>query len=318
MKPIRRAVVDVGTNSIKLLVAEVADHSVEPLYEASIQTRLGSGFYETHVLQPKAIEQTALAVSDFAAKARSWNVVSTRVFATSATRDAVNSADLVSAVKDVSGLAVEIISGEREADWVFRGVSTDPELVRQPLLILDVGGGSTEFILGQGEHKHFRRSFHLGTVRLLEKLPPGDPPTAGQLAEYRQWLKTFLDREVRSELEQALRCETKSAAGASAVQLVGTGGTATILARMAAKLDKFDRKQIEAVRLSHQQVNGLLEKLWSLPLAGRKHIVGLPSERADVILPGVAIYEAVMEQFGFGELRISTRGLRYAAVMDGP
>jgi len=316
MKPIRRAVIDVGTNSIKLLVADVTGHQVQPLYETSLQTRLGRGFYESHVLQPKAIEQTARAVADFAAKAREWKAASVRIFATSAARDAVNPADLTAAIQHASGLAVEIISGEQEADWVFKGVTTAPELAQQPLLILDVGGGSTEFILGHGEHKHFRRSFHLGTVRLLEKLPHGDPPTNKELAGCRQWVRSFLEQEVCSDLERALRRETKLTSEPRNVRLVGTGGTATILARIEAKLSNYDRERIEAVRLSQEQVTGHLERLWSLPLAERKQIVGLPKERADVILTGVAIYEAVMEQFGFAELRVSTRGLRFAAVLD--
>jgi exopolyphosphatase/guanosine-5'-triphosphate,3'-diphosphate pyrophosphatase len=316
MKPIRRAVIDVGTNSVKLLVADVTEHQVQPLHEAGVQTRLGRGFYKTHVLQPKAIEQTARAVADFAVKAREWKAVSIRIFATSAARDAVNPNDLTSAIKHAAGLEMEIISGEQEADWVFKGVTTNAELAQQPLLILDVGGGSTEFILGQGEQKHFRRSFSLGTVRLLEKLPHGDPPAANELAECRQWLKSFLDQEVRSDLERALKRETKLASEPYTARLVGTGGTAVILARIEAQLNNYDRERIEAVRLSRAQVNGQLERLWSLPLAERKHIVGLPPERADVILTGVAIYDAVMDQFGFAELRVSTRGLRFAAVLD--
>jgi exopolyphosphatase/guanosine-5'-triphosphate,3'-diphosphate pyrophosphatase len=196
-------------------------------------------------------------------------------------------------------------------------VTTDPELARQPLLLLDVGGGSTEFILGQGEHKHFRKSFRLGTVRLLEKLPPSDPPTAQQLAECRRWVKEFLEREVRLELEPAVKREVNASVERRGVLLVGTGGTATILGRMEAKLDTYDRQRIEAVRLSLPQLRGHVERLWGLPLAERMKIVGLPKKRADVILPGVVIYEGVMELFGFSELRISTRGLRFAAVMDG-
>ncbi|MBI3853432.1 MAG: Ppx/GppA family phosphatase [Verrucomicrobia bacterium] len=316
-RSVRRAVIDVGTNSIKLLVADVAGHHVQPLWEDSKQTRLGSGFYETHILQPNAIAQTAAAVTDFAAKAREWNAASIRIFATSAARDAVNAADLVSAIEHASGLEVKIISGEQEADWVFKGVTTDAELARQPLLILDVGGGSTEFILGHGEHKDFRHSFPLGTVRLLEKMPHSDPPTVRELVGCRNWLKHFLETEVRPKLEPSLRQEIGLIREHRPVLLVGTGGTTSILARMEAKLETYDRERIEATRLSLERVRWHSERLWSLPLAERKQIVGLPKKRADVILPGVAIYEAVMEQFGFSELRVSTRGLRFAAVMDG-
>ena len=144
----RRAVIDIGTNSVKLLVAEVAGATVTPLLEQSEQTRLGRGFYETHRLQPEAIRQTAQAVAEFAGRAGKFSPVSTRVIATSAARDALNAAELIAAIKASAGLPVEIISGEQEADWAFLGVTSDPALAGQPLLILDVGGGSTEFILG--------------------------------------------------------------------------------------------------------------------------------------------------------------------------
>jgi exopolyphosphatase/guanosine-5'-triphosphate,3'-diphosphate pyrophosphatase len=101
------------------------------------------------------------------------------------------------------------------------------------------------------------------------------------------------------------------------LQLVGTGGTATILARMEAKMEDYDRTKIETTRLSLKQITAQAQKLWQMPLAERKTIVGLPPKRADVILMGVTIYEAVMAEFGFVDLRVSTRGLRFAALMDG-
>src|SRR5438105_3533337 len=129
----RRAVIDVGTNSIKLLVADVAGHDVHPLLEESKQTRLGRGFYETHRLQSDAITMTATAAAKFADAARAQNANSIRVIATSAARDAVNPRDLTDAIEQASGLKVEIISGEQEADWVFQGVTTDPALAKIPL-----------------------------------------------------------------------------------------------------------------------------------------------------------------------------------------
>jgi exopolyphosphatase/guanosine-5'-triphosphate,3'-diphosphate pyrophosphatase len=314
MQPIRRAVIDVGTNSIKLLVADVAGRDVQPVHEESRQTRLGQGFYETHRLQMEAIAYSANAVADFARTARKHGARTIRVIATSAARDAVNPEDLISAIEAASGLKVEIISGDREAGWAFQGVSTDRELANAPLLLLDVGGGSTQFILGQGERTHFAHSFPLGAVRLLEKFPHSDPPTRGEFTACRDWLKNFLQSEVRPKLEPALRRETDSQS--AGIQLVGTGGTTSILARMEAKLDRYDRERMEATRLSLEQVKAHRKRLWSLPLTERKEITGLPKLRADVILPGVVIYEVVMEEFGFKLLRVSTRGLRFAAVMD--
>lgn len=316
MPTARRAVIDVGTNSVKLLVADVAGHEVSPVLEDSRQTRLGKGFYENHQLQPEPLAQTARAVAAFANAARKHGATTVRIIATSAARDAKNPGDLAAAIAEATNLRLEIISGEQEAEWAFRGATSNPKLANKPLLLLDAGGGSTEFILGQGEQIHSRQSFPLGVVRLLEKIPHSDPPKPEELTACREWLKTFLDTKVRGGLEPALKREVKLHERHHAVRLVGTGGTATILARMELSLNDYDRERIEAVRLSLQKTKDWAERLWSLSLAERREIPGLPKERADVMLTGVLIFEAVMEAFAFGELRVSTRGLRFAAVMD--
>lgn len=310
MEYVRRAVIDVGTNSIKLLVADVSGREVRPVHEESRQTRLGQGFYESHRLQPESIARTAEAVWEFGEIAREKNAVAIRVIATSAARDAKNPLDLTNAIERACGLKTEIISGAREAEWAFVGAATDATLAQNALLLLDVGGGSTEFILGHGTKKHFAHSFPLGTVRLMEKFPHSDPPKKSELSECRDWLHHFLLHEVRPHLETALKSEPGE------IQLVGTGGTTSILARIEKKLDSFNREEIESTVLTFDQVVAHRKHLWQLPLAKRKEITGLPRQRADVILTGVLIYEMVMEEFGFKKLRVSTRGLRFAAVMD--
>lgn len=310
---VRRAVIDVGTNSVKLLVAEISGREVQPVWEESRQTRLGKGFYETRRLQPEPIAKTAQAVADFAAKAQELEARSIRVIATSAARDALNSQELTRAIEQASGLKVEVISGEQEAHWAFEGATTDASLAEEPLLLLDVGGGSSEFILGFGAEKHFSHSFELGAVRLLEKIRPADPPSAQQLAACRAWVREFLRREVQPQLQPALQ-RLRATQPAKPIQLVGTGGTASILGRMEAGLLTYDRQQIEAARLSCRRLTDQVQRLWSLTLDQRMQVPGLPKNRADVILTGTAIYEGILDLFGFAQLRISTRGLRFAAV----
>ncbi len=313
MKPTRRAVIDVGTNSIKLLIGEVAEGVVRPIDERSDQTRLGAGFYETHQLQPVPIARTASAVARFVSMARDADAESIRIIATSAARDAQNAEELTQAIQRAAGLRVEIISGEQEAEWVYGGVTSDPALHGRQLLILDVGGGSTEFIVGDHGHHSFRHSFPIGSVRLLERFRPGDPPSLADVAGCRQWLCDFFNREIGPALERILSGEARQN-----VTLVGTGGTTTILARMENKLESFDRARIEGTRLSRQQILDYMVQLWSLSLANRKKIPGLPANRADVIIMGVAIYEAVMQHFNLPELYVSTRGLRYGALLNTP
>jgi exopolyphosphatase/guanosine-5'-triphosphate,3'-diphosphate pyrophosphatase len=314
MKPERRAVIDVGTNSIKLLVADVAGTEVRPVLEQSHQTRLGQGFYGTGRLQPGRIAETAKTVAEFVSHAREHSTSYIRCIATSAAREAANSDQLSLAIEEASGLKIEIISGAEEADLAFRGVGTDPFVAEQPVLLLEVGGGSTQFILGHDQRREFLQSFPIGSVRLLEKLPHSDPPKATELAACRAWLGEFLQKEVRPKLLPSIQRETVSNSGV--LQLVGSGGTASILGCIEGKLEHFDRSRIEGTRLSFQRIRFHVEALWSVPLEQRKQTVGLPKNRADVILTGSAIYEAVMQHFNFRELRISTRGLRFGAILQ--
>jgi exopolyphosphatase / guanosine-5'-triphosphate,3'-diphosphate pyrophosphatase len=309
MAPIRRAVIDIGTNSVKLLVADVARSSVVPVFEDSKQTRLGAGFYVSRQLQPESIAKTASAVAQFAGIARLQNAATIRVFATSAARDAINQRELLDAVQTASGLSIEVISGEQEASWVYDGVRSDPTLAGQRLMILDVGGGSTEFIVGDGERPEFSHSFAIGSVRLLEMLKPSNPPTADELKRCRETVVDFFLKNIQPVVEPVINKGT-------AVSLVGTGGAATILARMEYSLDKYRREEIDGSRISLDAVQRWMETLWAWPLHERERVVGLPKKRADVILTGMCIFETVLRVFGFSEFLPSTRGLRFAGVMQ--
>jgi exopolyphosphatase / guanosine-5'-triphosphate,3'-diphosphate pyrophosphatase len=307
--PNRRAVIDVGTNSVKLLVGDIAGGTVIPVSEASRQTRLGAGFYSSRRLQRPAIALTAEAVASFSRTASELGAARAHVIATSAARDAINVEELTEAIRRICGLDTEILSGDKEADWVFRGVTTNPKLARSPLLILEVGGGSTEIIVGDNAVPQFRSSYSLGTVRLLEQLRPADPPGLRALIQCRVWLRDFLKIEVAPLLKAAMNAQRPA-------RLVGTGGTATILARIQIKMADFDRDKIEATALTLENIRRELESQWQMTQAQRQTIVGLPPNRSDVILTGAAIYESIMEQFGFEELTISTRGLRYWALLQ--
>lgn len=306
--PNRRAVIDIGTNSVKVLVADLAGGRVVPVSEMSRQTRLGAGFYGTRKLLRPAIDLTAEVVAEFRESALKLGAASVRVIATSAARDARNAGELLEAVRKSSGLETEILSGDQEAEWVFRGVTSNPHLAPLPVLILDVGGGSTEFIVGDKGVPKFRSSYSLGTVRLLEELHLADPPGLAALAGCRARLKEFLTEQVVPGLRPALQ----SCGGP--VHLVGTGGTATILARTEAQMAGFERDKIEEAQIPLARIQAQLQEQWQMTLARRQQIIGMPPNRGDVILTGMAIYEAIMVQFGLTVLGVSTRGLRFWAL----
>ena len=311
MHATRRAVIDVGTNSVKLLVADVAGGEVTPVTEESHQTRLGKDFYQSHILQAEPIKLTAAAVAEFVATARAQGAVTLRIIATSAARDARNAGELISAIHQTSGFHTEVITGEQEADLAFKGVTTDKKLSQTPLLLLDIGGGSTEFIVGQGTEVWFRQSFPLGTVRLMGAFPHHDTPKPEELSACSSWVEQFLQREVRPAVQPILSQQIDP------LRFIGTGGTASILARMEASLPNYDREKIEKVSLNAERLSWHVNHLWSQPLSVRRNIVGLPPSRADVILTGALIFQMIQKHFELPPLRITTRGLRFAAVMSG-
>jgi exopolyphosphatase/guanosine-5'-triphosphate,3'-diphosphate pyrophosphatase len=310
---LRRAVIDVGTNSVKLLVADVAGPAVNAVVEQSEQTRLGRGFYRTHHLSSSAIAHTAQAVAAFRVAAGKLGATAVRVIATSAARDAKNAAELLAAVEKASGLRVEIITGDQEAEWAFLGINTDPRLAGRPVLVVEIGGGSTQIVVGAGARLAFRRSFPLGTVRLQEQHAPSDPPTAAERHACFAGIDRFLADTVAPVLQPAL-----SALASGSVVCVGTGGTASILGLMELGTAEFDRARLDGLELAGARVRQQCAQLWSLPLAARRRVPGLPPERADVILMGVAIYATVLDRFGFDRLRVSLRGVRYGALLAAP
>ena len=300
---------------MKLLVADVVGGNVTRVFETSEQTRLGAGFYETQELRPEAIQRTGQSVGEFAREARRWGTTSLRVIATSAAREARNRDTLVRVLDQVSGVSTEVISGEQEAEWGFAGVASNPRFNGQSLLVLDVGGGSMEVILGNGHDRPgrltFRRSFPLGSVRLLERHGAGGGVASVQLEAVRQGLRDYFRNEVVPALVSDSQDWRRSRA-------VGIGGSTAILTMIYHACREFDPELIERTELSREVLTALVERLWGLTLAERRLVPGLPPERADVIPFGAAIYEAALLELELPTLGVSLRGLRYAALITDP
>src|SRR5262245_61143692 len=307
----RRAVIDVGTNSVKLLVADVVGRMVRPVLKSSKQTRLGHGAFRRKRLHPAAIARTVAAVADFARQAAQLQPACVRVLATSAAREATNGHKLVLAIQHASGLSAEIISGEQEANLVFQGVTSERSFGSTPLLIVDVGGGSTEWIVGEGGFLYFTASTRLGTTRLLEAHPISDPPTAKDLARCRQRVAKVVHRQVLPKLQPVLRSFCRRE-----IRLAGLGGAIKSLARLGTA--QVSAEGSEPLRLGLEHVRERVARLWRLSSQARRQLGGLDPEKADVALAGALIFETVMAEFGFSELFVSQRGLRDGALLTSP
>ena len=303
----RRAVIDIGTNTVKLLVADVQSGKVMPVVSKDQTTRLGEGVNESKHLSRIAIARTVEAIDHFIADAREFGAPEIIALATSAARDAANCDEFLRTVRSKCGLDVQVISCEREAELIFRGVSSDPGWSSQPILVLDVGGGSAEFIQGERGNIERFQSLPLGAVRLTE-----------QYAEDFAGLVGFL----RETLHKSLAVYSVQNR-----RMIGTGGTITTLARICSasasladtqgrQPERLPYNEIDRMSLTLDELRALVARLNSLPLAERKKVPGLPPERADIIVAGGAVFLVAMELLGAFELTVSVRNLRHGALLS--
>ncbi|WP_224366841.1 Ppx/GppA phosphatase family protein [Hyalangium versicolor] len=295
----RFATIDVGTNSVLLLVA---DRSPEGDFQAVLEraeiTRLGRGVDQSRRLSPEGMEATLSILTAFADEARSLGAEGIAVSATSAARDAQNGAEFLAAARDRAGVAVEIISGELEAQLSFASAYMDfGSTAAGPLLVIDIGGGSTEFIYGNSAGRvDFRHSYDVGSVRLTERFIRSDPPSA----EERQRVSSFL-RETFATLPPP----------PPAAELVGVAGTVTTLYAVQNGIDPYDSSRVHGGTLTRVQLEQLVSQLCGVPVAERQKFRGLQPKRADVIPAGAHILLEALRALGLDECRVSDRGLRW-------
>lgn len=302
----RYASIDVGTNTVLLLVAERdAGGQFSPVLERAEITRLGRGVDRSGVLSPAAIEQTLRVLVDYAQQARALGAVEIAVSATSAARNAKNGADFLAGARRRAGVLPEVISGDREAELTFRAAFHDfgADAPEHPLAVIDIGGGSTELVYGsprKPEEIAFRRSFEVGSVRMTERYLHADPPAASE----------------RSALWQHLGRALDLPAPAPSFRLVGVAGTVTTLYAIQNRIDPYDPARVHGKALSRRELTELSRRLGQMPLAQRRSLPGLDPKRADVICAGAIILEAAMDRLGADECIVSDRGLRWGLLLD--
>lgn len=298
----RIAAFDVGTNTVLMAVAERdATGQLVPVLERSDITRLGQGVDRTRRLAPEAIERTVTALARFAAEARALGVTAFVAGATSAARDADNGEELVAAVKQRAGITLEVLSGDAEAALVFRAVQADFGKPNRPLLAIDIGGGSTEFIVGPARGAAlFRRSLDVGSVRLTERMISTHPIPAGE------------QEAIRAHVRSALTGLPGIEPGTFAVAVAATATTLEAVVRS----DPSHRSAVVAGRLQADDLAALLQRLASMSLEERRVLPGVDPRRADVVCTGGFILLEVLRRFGLSSCSVSDRGVRWGLLHE--
>ena len=302
----RLATIDLGSNTVHYLLVEVdGDASWRPVDRHQRVTRLGQGLAASGRLGDAPMARTAAAVVEYAERARGLGASDVLVVATSAVREAANGRDFAAGLTRAAGARVRIVSGEDEARLTVRGVLAGLRDLETPLVVFDIGGGSTEFILWRDGGVLSATSLRLGVVPLAERYPFPGPVVAN---DYRQ-----LEGEVRGRLEREIPPAIRDA---EIVTLVGTAGTVTTLAALDLELDAYEPERVQGHRLTRAAVSRQLARLCALTVQQRANLPCLEPGRADLIVPGVAIAVAAMDCLRAGTLVVSDWSLREGIVAE--
>jgi exopolyphosphatase / guanosine-5'-triphosphate,3'-diphosphate pyrophosphatase len=299
----RVAVVDIGTNSTRLLVADVADGAVTELQRESIVTRLGEGVDATGALGAEPQARVFAALDQYAEAIERHGATVRTVVMTSAVRDASNGAEFAQTVHSRYGLSGGTLSGDEEARLSFLG-ATVGRSDSAPLLVIDIGGGSTEMIVGSGGSVDFHVSTQVGVVRHSERYLHADPPEADQLEA--------LAADARSVIEAAVPDEVRARVGGA----VAVAGTATSCASIDLALDPYDPDRVEGHTLSRPRIAELRDRLAAVPLSERRDVVGLDPARAPTIVAGTVVLLEVLGAFGLDAVEVSEHDILWGVALE--
>jgi len=296
----RVAVIDVGTNSTRLLVADISGNRVQPLERISTVTRLGRGVDLSGHLSSEAIEDVCAAIERYVGIAGEMSAETVETIATSAVRDADNGSAFIAELRERFALSAHVLDGEEEARSTYLG-ATHETPPTEPTPVVDIGGGSTELVVGHDDVISFHDSMQVGVVRHSERHIASDPPTASELED--------LAADVRGSIERSL------GTGVAAERGIAVAGTPTSLAAVEQALEPYDPSKVHGHVLALPQIQRMLSRLASLPLAERVQVPGLHPDRAPTIVAGVVILVEVMRAFELEAITVSEHDILYGTAI---
>jgi exopolyphosphatase / guanosine-5'-triphosphate,3'-diphosphate pyrophosphatase len=301
------AFVDIGTNSVRLLVVRLnPNHSYTILTRQKQQVRLGEGEFEDDEIRPDAIERLVLVCKTFHDLARSFNAEEFVAVATSAMREATNQLGILHLLRQEAGFEVRVISGQEEARLIYLGVSSGTHLEDRMAFFIDIGGGSTEIAVGGERNYHYLHSFRLGAIRLSNLYLGSDvfgPVSKDQYRKIQNHVRDSVIRSITKLKKERIDCA------------IGSSGTIINLAEIAQKTQPPHTQPSEQV-LRYTDLRRVIDLLCNLPLEQRRKVPGINPERADIIIPGAIILETFMKDLSLDTIAITGRGLQDGLLTD--
>jgi exopolyphosphatase/guanosine-5'-triphosphate,3'-diphosphate pyrophosphatase len=299
----RVAVVDIGTNSTRLLLADVAGSRVEEVERRTTVTNLGRGVDHTGLICSEAIEDVCAVIADYKARYEEMGAERLIAIATSAVRDAANGDAFIAELRERFGIDARLLTGEEEAHLTYLG-ATAHRPAGSPTLVFDIGGGSTEVIVGSGSNVGFYTSLQAGTIRQSERHLTSDPPDPHELED--------LATDIRHQIERAIAAQPEK----QPLHAIAVAGTPTSLAAIDQGLEPYDPGRVHGYRLAMKRIQRMLSRLSSLPLAERLRVPGLHPGRAPTIVAGTVILVQVMRAFGLEEIEVSELDILHGSALS--
>jgi exopolyphosphatase / guanosine-5'-triphosphate,3'-diphosphate pyrophosphatase len=301
----RRAVVDIGTNSTRLFIAEVCDGRIREVLERRTEiTRLGAGVDADGRLSEEAMERVFAVLDTHRALIDRHRVTDAVAALTSAVRDAANGEEFAAAVRSRWGLEPHVLSGDEEARLTFLGATSERDPSdRTPILVIDIGGGSTEFVIGTGREMQFHVSNQAGVVRQTERFLHSDPPTGPELEALARDVRKILRAGVPEERRRAVQ------------HAIAVAGTATSMASIAQELEPYDPDKVEGYVVTVSECRRICERLAGLTLAERREVRGLHPDRAPTIVAGAIILLETLALFGRDAVEVSEHDILIGAAL---
>jgi exopolyphosphatase/guanosine-5'-triphosphate,3'-diphosphate pyrophosphatase len=298
------AVVDIGSNSTRLLIAQRDDGRIRELHRETQVTRLGAGVDAGGRLSKDAMQRVYDTLDRFRAEMDAHDCRAAVAVLTSAVRDSANGQEFADTIRERYRLEPHVLTGNEEAQLTFLGSTSerDPD-DRQPTLVLDIGGGSTELVIGSGHTVDFHVSTQAGVVRQTERHIHADPPTDDDLRA--------LAADVHSIIADAVPEERRR----GVEHAIGVAGTATSLAAIAQRLDPYDPERVHGYALARDEARRILGELAAIPVAERRAVPGLHPDRAPTIVAGVVIFLEVLDLFGLEEIEVSEHDILRGAAL---
>jgi exopolyphosphatase / guanosine-5'-triphosphate,3'-diphosphate pyrophosphatase len=292
------SVIDIGSNSIRVMHAGVEDKRLISCRKGLVMTRLGKGVNEKKQLSEETMKATCEALKLFSDEAEAMGSELIGAFATSAVRDSSNRGEFIDMAREVAGVDVTVIDGKREAELGYQGVISGvkhmmKDASHENIMIIDIGGGSTEVIIGNENGIIYSHSYDMGSVRLSEMFVESDPPSDEEISR----LESFI-ADYSSDVKSACSEYRPSMA-------VGIAGTITTIGAVSLQMDEYDRDRIHGLKLTIGEVSRIYGMFLGMDTQARKSIPGLQPKRADIIPAGTAILKCLMEMTGFDEVVIS-------------